>query len=377
MNDLDGPVRVLLVDDSAVVRGALGRIIDATADLRVITTAVNGQQALDALRQTAIDVVLLDVEMPEMDGLTALPLILSRFPNTRVIMASSLTQRGAAVTMQALAAGASDFISKPSARVGSAGLAALEREIVEKTRAIGRAVRNRQARSASVSLPPAADADAPRAANGVSTGTAAPAIMAEANTFNMPPRVIAVSASTGGPNALADFLQNLSRPLDVPVLITQHMPAVFTALLAQRLARDTGHNVVEAAHNDALQPGVVYIAPGGHHMLVATQEGKPFIRLTTTEPENFCRPSADPMLRSIAATYGAAVLSVVLTGMGDDGCRGCGEVKHRGGSVLVQDEATSVVWGMPGAVSKAGLADWIMPLSDIGPKVSALVKGLH
>lgn len=368
MTVMEGPVRVLLVDDSAVVRGAIGRIIDDTPDLRVVTTAVNGQQALEALRQTPIDVVLLDVEMPEMDGLSALPLILSGFPNTRVIMASSLTQRGAAVTMQALAAGASDFITKPSARVGSAGLASVQQEIVAKTRAIGRAAQRRTAPV--VLIAPAAEVAAAPTAGSVG----APAIMAATAGDNTTPRIVAISSSTGGPNALAELLQNLPRPLNVPVLITQHMPTVFTALLAQRLTRDTGHTVVEAQHQESLQAGTVYVAPGGQHMLVATEEGRPFIRLTTTEPENYCRPSADPMLRSIAAVYGAAVLSIVLTGMGDDGCRGSQEVKRRGGRVIIQDEATSVVWGMPGAVSRAGLADLTLPLSEIGPRISALVN---
>ena len=354
-------VRVLLVDDSAVVRGAIGRIVDATPDLRVVTTAVNGRQALDALRHTAIDVVLLDVEMPEMDGLSALPRILEAHPNIRVIMASSLTQRGAAITMQALAAGASDYISKPSARVGGAGLQEIEHEIVNKIRAIGRAAHARSASGIAVGVAPVRSA-------------VEPAILASATACSVAPRIVAIASSTGGPAALADLLQSLPSPLSVPVVVTQHLPAMFTGLLAQRLARDTGHHVVEATHNEPLRDGTVYIAPGGQHMLVATHEGKPFIRLTNTEPENFCRPSADPMMKSVAAIYGAATLAVVLTGMGEDARRGCEEIKRRGGRVLVQDEATSVVWGMPGAVARAGLADSVLPLLDIGPKLSLLVS---
>lgn len=357
-------VRVLLVDDSAVVRGALGRIVDATPDLRVITTAVNGQQALDALRHTPIDVVLLDVEMPELDGLSALPRILESYPHTRVIMASSLTQRGATVTMQALQAGASDYIAKPSSRVGGAGLKEIEHEIINKVRAIGRAAQNRPAGGTlPIKLPTKVAGE--------------PAILAINSTRDVVPRIVCIASSTGGPNALADVLQTLPGPLAVPVVITQHLPAVFTGLLAQRLARDTGHDVVEAQHNDQLRDGVVYIAPGGNHMIVQTHEGKPYIRLTQTEPENFCRPSADPMMKSVAAIYGASTLAVVLTGMGEDARRGCEEIKRRGGRVVIQDEATSVVWGMPGAVARAGLADSMLPLLDIGPKVFAMLNAQY
>lgn len=357
-------VRVLLVDDSAVVRGALGRIVDSTPDLRVITTAVNGRQALDALKHTPIDVVLLDVEMPELDGLSALPFILESYPKTRVIMASSLTQRGASVTMQALQAGASDYIAKPSSRVGGAGLKEIEHEIISKVRAIGRSA---QSRSTAGTLPIK-----------VQTKIAGePAILAINSAQNVVPRIVAIASSTGGPNALADVLQTLPAPLAVPVVITQHLPAVFTGLLAQRLARDTGHNVVEAQNNEPLRDGVVYIAPGGQHMIVQTLEGKPYIRLTQTEPENFCRPSADPMMKSVAAIYGASTLAVVLTGMGEDARRGCEEIKRRGGRVVIQDEATSVVWGMPGAVARAGLADSMHPLLDIGPKVFAMLNAQY
>lgn len=357
-------VRVLLVDDSAVVRGALGRIVDSTTDLRVITTAVNGQQALDALKHTKVDVVLLDVEMPELDGLSALPRILEAYPDTRVIMASSLTQRGAAITMQALQAGASDYIAKPSSRVGGAGLKVIEYEIISKVRAIGRAAQNRSAPSTTpVTLK--------------TTFAGEPAILAINSTRDITPRVIAIASSTGGPNALADVLQRLPVPLSIPVVITQHLPAVFTGLLAQRLARDTGHDVVEATHNEQLVDGRVYIAPGGQHMIVQTHEGKPYIRLTQTEPENFCRPSADPMMKSVAAIYGGSTLAVVLTGMGEDGRRGCEEIKRRGGRVVIQDEATSVVWGMPGAVAKAGLADCMLPLLDIGPKLTSMLNAQY
>jgi two-component system chemotaxis response regulator CheB len=316
----------------------------------VATTAPNGKVALDALRHTKVDVVLLDVEMPEMDGLTALPLILSQHPDTRVIMASSLTQRGAEVTMTALGMGASDYIAKPAAKSGSATLAAISEEIASKVRAIGRAARG-------IRRP----ADAVRA-YAVPTRTELLANRVGDATI----RVVAISSSTGGPNALADVLSALPKDFPLPILITQHMPAVFTALLAQRLERDTGRSCAEAKDGDPIRPNCTYVAPGGYHMIVQTNEGQPYVRLTLTDPENFCRPSADPMLRSIAAIYGASALSVVLTGMGEDGLRGCKEIHMHGGRLIVQDEATSVVWGMPGAIVNAGLPADVLPLPQIG-----------
>ncbi len=354
MSSTADPIRVLIVDDSAVIRGALGRIVDAESDMTVVTTAPNGRVALDALRHAKIDVVLLDVEMPEMDGLTALPLILAQYPETRVIMASSLTQKGAEVTMTALAMGASDFIAKPAAKSGSATLASVSLEIASKVRAIGRAARGHR---------PVASA--------ARTHVPVHTELLAARTVGAAPRILAIASSTGGPNALEAVLSALPTDFSLPILITQHMPAVFTMLLAQRLERDSGRTCVEAKDGDLIKPNCTYIAPGDYHMIVQTNEGLPYVRLTKSEPENFCRPSADPMLRSIAAIYGASTLTVVLTGMGEDGMRGCQEVKARGGQILVQDEATSVVWGMPGAVANAGLAAAVLPLPQIGAAILA------
>lgn len=366
MSTAANPVRVLIVDDSAVIRGALGRIIDAEPDLTVVTTAPNGRVALDALRHTEVDVVLLDVEMPEMDGLTALPRILSTYPRTRVIMASSLTQCGAEVTLQALSLGAADYITKPAARSGSGTLATMQQEIVAKVRAIGRATGGRAGASSRT----------PSSVHGLvaparSTAGAPPTALLACRSATAVPRIVAIASSTGGPNALAEVLGALPRDFPLPILITQHMPAVFTGLLAQRLERDTGRPCVEARDGEPILPNHTYVAPGGYHLLVQTLEAKPYVRLTTTEPENYCRPSADPMLRSVATVYGASTLAVVLTGMGEDGLRGCHAVQERGGRVLVQDEETSVVWGMPGAVANAGLATSILPLPAIAEAIQA------
>lgn len=354
------PIRVLLVDDSAVVRGAIGRILEEAGDITVVTTAPNGQMALDALRHLEVDVVLLDVEMPVMDGITALPLILNMYPKVRVIMASSLTQQGAAITMQALSLGAADYISKPSARAGGSALASVSHEIVTKVRAIGRARKT----NLDAMLRPAPRPAPPAAASII--------VASHGSASEATPKVLAIAASTGGPNALADVLGGLPADFPLPILVTQHMPPVFTALLAQRLQRDAGRPCVEATNGMPVKPGCTYVAPGDWHMLVHTIEGHPVIKLEQSPPENHCRPAADPMLRSIAAVYGPATLAVVLTGMGEDGRRGCASVRERGGRVVVQDEATSVVWGMPGAVVHAGLAQHVLPLKEIAGKITSI-----
>lgn len=246
--------------------------------------------------------------------------------------------------------GASDYIAKPAAKTGSATLAAISEEIASKVRAIGRSARvHRRPTDATRSHVPPVRTELLANRGGDATV-----------------RVVAIAASTGGPNALADVLSALPQDFPLPILITQHMPAVFTALLAQRLERDTGRSCFEAKDGDSIKPKCTYVAPGGYHMIVQTNEGQPYVRLTQTDPENFCRPSADPMLRSIAAIYGASALAIVLTGMGEDGKRGCADIHMHGGRLIVQDEATSVVWGMPGAVVNAGLPAEVLPLPQIG-----------
>jgi two-component system chemotaxis response regulator CheB len=350
------PVRVMVVDDSVVVRGVFGRIIDAQPDMKVATTAANGRAAIEALRQVEIDVVLLDVEMPEMDGLAALPQILAMRPNVRVIMASSLTMKGATVTMTALGLGAADFVHKPVAKGGTASMDTVAKDLVEKIRALGRRAQS----GPHVAVAPAA-----------ASITHAPVrVLTTANDIT--PRVLAIASSTGGPNALAELLAALPHDFPLPILITQHMPPLFTTLLAERLTRDSGRPCIEAREGDAIVPGRAYIAPGDWHMTVRTMERKPIIRLVQSAHENHCRPAADPMFRSVASIYGASVLAVVLTGMGEDGRRGCQVIVENGGKVVAQDEASSVVWGMPGAVVEAGLASAILPLKEIAAHVCKL-----
>ena len=347
-------IRVMVVDDSVVVRGVFGRIIDAEPGMTVATTAVNGRAAVEAIAQVDVDVVLLDVEMPEMDGLAALPKLLAARPGVRVIMASSLTAQGAAVTMTALGLGAADFVHKPVAKGGTSSIDSVGRDLVAKIRALGRRTGDRQA--------PRVVASAPHVAT----------ISRLTSRADGAPRVLAIASSTGGPNALAELLAGLPADFALPILVTQHMPPVFTALLAERLTRDGQRPCVEAKDGDLIAPGRVYIAPGDYHLTVRTQERLPYVRLLQTEPENHCRPAADPMFRSVATVFGADTIALVLTGMGEDGRRGCEAIVREGGRVLVQDQESSVVWGMPGAVAEAGLASQILPLNQLAAHVARI-----
>lgn len=345
-------ISVMLVDDSAAVRGLLGRIIDGEPDMEVVGSAPNGAAALAMMRTQAPDIVILDIEMPEMDGLTALPRILAMHPRTHVIMASSHTTRGARVTMEALALGAADYIAKPTALSAVRGMESIAHELVAKVRALGTATAS----------PPPPPPTRPR--------IQFPAPVAEDRA--VPPRVVVIASSTGGPNALSTVLAKLPRDFPLPILIAQHMPPLFTASLADRLSRESGLQCAEAHHGDIVEPGRVYIAPGDRHMTVGGPMGLPTLLLDDDPPINFCRPSADRLLRSAAQAYGPAVLALVLTGMGVDGLRGCESVVLAGGRVLAQDRDSSVVWGMPGSVVNAGLASAVVPLHRIGHQLASL-----
>ncbi|MDX2235098.1 MAG: chemotaxis response regulator protein-glutamate methylesterase [Hyphomonadaceae bacterium] len=343
----DQPVRVMIVDDSAVVRGVIAQTLAATPGVAVAATASNGEMALMQLRSHRVDVIVLDIEMPVMDGLTALPLLAAQQPGVRIIMASTLTRRNADITLRALSLGAADYLAKPAQ-----GLSAAEdfkRELAAKVLALGR--------------PPAPSAAPPPAPG--------PSVRWRARGR---PTVIAIGCSTGGPPALARVMPALAR-LEQPVLITQHMPATFTAMLAEQIERTTGRPCAEGKDGEPVQSGRSYIAPGGFHMLVSEQAGGAVLRITLDPPENFCRPAVDPMLRSVAGVYGAGALAVVLTGMGADGAKGCEAVAASGGRCIAQDEASSVVWGMPGAVARTGLAEEILPIDAIGPWIAQMAGG--
>lgn len=342
------PRRVLLVDDSAAVRGFYRRALDSDPSINVVASVGNGQAALNALAQSDVDVVVLDIEMPVMDGLTALPRILAARPGVKVLVVSGLTPRGADISYRALVAGATECVAKPDG-VDPSAAAEFQRDFLTKVRALADARRAKLGKAAPAMKPEAARTIklvAPRAV---------PA----------PVKAIAIASSTGGPSALLQLMPMLKDGPRQPIFITQHMPPRFTTSLAEHLGRVAGRPVAEGVDGETVRDGKVYVAPGDWHMLI---EGPspPKIRLTQSAPVNFCRPSADPMLRSLVAVYGSGLLCVVLTGMGADGLGGATEVVAAGGTVIAQDQATSVVWGMPGAVANAGLCTAILPLDRIG-----------
>lgn len=341
------PVRVMVVDDSAVVRGLIARALEADAAVSVVARAENGQAALAQLEHVEVDVIVLDLEMPVMDGMTALPLILSRRPGVRIIVASTLTLRNARLCLDTLQAGASDYVSKPEGG-GLVHAEEFHRQLLAKVRALGGAPE--ATGSAPVSLP--ASRPSPRS-------VPPPTVQA------VQPEVIAIGGSTGAPPALVQVFEAL-RGMTLPILLTQHMPPMFTALLAEQLSRAGARPCREAVDGEPVVAGRAYVAPGGWHMTVERGASGPVIRLDHEPPEHFCRPAVDPLMRSVARTYGASALAVILTGMGSDGAAGCAAVAEAGGRFVVQDEATSVVWGMPGAAARTGRAEAVLPLSRIG-----------
>jgi len=343
------PVRVMLCDDSATVRGILARLLGADPGIEIVARVGDGRQALDALPTVRPDVVLLDLEMPVMDGMTALPLLLKAEPRPIVIVASALTQRGAAAAMAALRAGASDYIPKPGAGGGGAMDPVFRAELLEKVKGWARMRRS----PAMPARMPASVALAPLAR----------------------PRLVAVGSSTGGPQALAVFLRALSPPPGVPMVIVQHMPAGFTTMLADHLNRVGALRVAEAMDGEVLLPGRAYLAPGDRHLLVERGQSGLMARLRDDPPEHFCRPAVDPMLRSAQQACDGRVLAIILTGMGQDGLAGCRALSAAGGTVLAQDEASSVVWGMPGAVARAGLAREVLPPERLAARVAAIAAG--
>lgn len=340
-------IRVLVVDDAVVMRRMISEVLGADPDLEVVGSAANGRIALQKIPQINPDIITLDVEMPEMDGLQTIRELRKNYPKLPVVMFSTVTLKGAATTLEALAAGASDYVTKP-ANVGNLtdGLARLQAELVPKIKVHCRHL-----------LPPKPDA------------AKASVRLAAAKGNPTMPAVFCIGCSTGGPNALATLFSGLITPLPVPGLIVQHMPPLFTKMLAERLAKDSPNRFYEGEHGQIIEPGCVYIAPGGRHMEV-TREG-PHVRLLLHDqpPENSCRPAVDVLFRSVARVYGPATLSLILTGMGQDGLRGCQLLHERGGRILAQDEATSVVWGMPGAIAHHGLAEKILPLPEISVEV--------
>jgi two-component system chemotaxis response regulator CheB len=351
-------IRVFLVDDASAVRRLVANALNQDPALEVVGTAADGQMALNRLKEFQPDVVLLDLEMPVMDGLQTLVALRKTHPRLPVIMFSRFTQRGVEATVHALTLGADDYVPKPGDGLDVSSC--IEELLIPKIKLLGR----RASSSAKAATP---------------TVTVLPSVGSPALSRTRPQRVdlVAIGASTGGPNALAELFPRFPRDWSVPLVIVQHMPPDFTARLAERLSEKSRLRVREGVAGELVSAAQAWVAPGGHHLLVR-REGQA-IRLTLNQepPVNSCRPSVDVLFRSVAEVYGPGVLAVVLTGMGQDGLRGCEYVRAAGGQVLVQDEATSVVWSMPGAVAQAGLADQILPLEHLGPEILRRAQRRH
>jgi two-component system chemotaxis response regulator CheB len=368
--------RILIVDDSAVMRSLLRSVVTTDAGLEVAGTAADGASALASLAQLQPDLILLDVEMPVMDGLVTLRELRRRGNRMPVIMCSSLTQRGARVTIEALACGASDYVTKPTGQSGrEAALNALAGELIPKIHALSRPSQPRPSIQFSAqSMSPAPVSSLPGI--GRASSAPSPSLLSRQPLRPQPitaiPSVVAIGVSTGGPAALDVLLPLLPATFQLPVLIVQHMPELFTRLFAERLNGRCKLRVREAAEGDPVVPGTISIARGNWHLEVVAASlasAPPTLRLTQGPLENHCRPAVDVLFRSAAKVYGSGVLAVVLTGMGSDGLNGSRVIREQGGSVLAQDEPSSTVWGMPGAVASAGLAQRILPLDAIAPEI--------
>jgi len=346
------PIRVLVIDDSVTVRQLLVDALSADPEVRVVGTAPNGALGMTLLPRLAPDVVVLDVDMPVMDGLEFLRRVRPAWPKLPVIVFSTYTTHGAVTTLQALWFGASDYVAKPAAGDFESAVAQARRELLPRIKAFAK----RDAGDA-----PAAPGALPRPGR--------PAAALARPTAPPRPSVVAIGASTGGPRALAEVLGALPHDLPAPVLVVQHMPALFTRHLADGLAAQCDLPVLEATHGATLEPGSVWIAPGDHHLTVGRDGARLRLWLDRGPAENACRPSVNPLFRSVADVFGHGALGVVLTGMGQDGLEGAARIRAARGQVVVQDEATSVVWGMPGAIARAGFADKVLPLEAIGPEI--------
>lgn len=370
---MSAQVAVMLVDDSAVVRGLMSRALKAEPQLTIAATASDGEMAIKVLQQQPIDVIVLDIEMPRMDGLTALPKLLELSPHTRIIMASSLTLRNAEISMKAMSLGAADYVPKPSSREDAGAIESFYEEVRTKVLALGLAARQSRYRPQE----PAHTLNQPSHTKPLFSSESHR--RTPADHLHYPEHrvdAVAIAASTGGPQALAKVLGGLKQHVQrVPIFITQHMPPKFTGLLADHLARDTGLSIIEGVQGDSVKAGTIYIAPGDYHMCIERGDHGFKIALNQEPPVNYCRPAADPMLSSLAALYRERLLAVVLTGMGSDGAQGCKDVAAAQGTVIAQDEATSVVWGMPGAVVNAGIAKTVLPIDQVASYIIQSLGG--
>ncbi len=365
-NKQNRKIRVMLVDDSVVIRGFISRIIDANDDMEVVGSMQNGQFALNSIKRIDPDVILLDIEMPVMDGITALPKLLEADPEVKIIMCSTLTQRNADITLKALSLGAVDCIAKPTSSVELRNKQDFNDSLVRMIREIG-TTKNIPARVESKIA-------VRNVTNKIDLKDKKSFTLRKTqNGLYHKPDIIAVGSSTGGPQALFGLIKNFKN-VKVPIVITQHMPPTFTTILAQHIEQQTGVKAFEGEDGMKIEAGCAYIAPGGIHMTLERKAGGVYIKLDDGPPENFCKPSVDVMMRSVVSVYGKKVVGVMLTGMGNDGLSGFKELVDAGGYCIAQDEETSVVWGMPGAVAMAGICSEVLPLEKLGPWVNNVLK---
>jgi two-component system chemotaxis response regulator CheB len=363
----------MVVDDSVVIRGLIARWLESEPDMVVAASLRTGLDAVNQIERVNPDVAVLDIEMPDLDGISALPLLLAKKRNLIIIMASTLTRRNAEISFKALSLGASDYIPKPESTREAGAAEIFRHDLVQKIRHLGAKVRRAAVAPSSPPLAPALDR--PREARLPAAPVAHPQLMRRAFSMQAP-RVLLIGSSTGGPQALMTLVTELGPVIDrFPVLITQHMPPTFTTILAEHLARSSHRPAHEAVDGEIVKAGQIYLAPGGRHMRVVRHGAEAAIALDDGPPINFCRPAVDPLFTSAIDVWHGGVLALVLTGMGSDGMRGGKEIVATGGSVIAQDEASSVVWGMPGAAANAGICAAILPLDQIAPKLVRLFSG--
>ena len=366
---------MMVVDDSVVIRGLIARWIGAEPDMVVAASLRTGLEAVQQLDRIKPDVAVLDIEMPELDGISALPQMLAKKRDLIIIMASTLTRRNAEISFKALSLGASDYIPKPETTREPHAAEIFHHDLIQKIRAFGAKVR--RAAPAHVAPPlapthPHAERLAPPAPRPV---VAHPPVIKRAFSPHAP-RALVIGSSTGGPQALMSLVTDLGPVIDrFPVLITQHMPPTFTTILAEHLARSSRRPAHEAIDGEIIKPGQIYLAPGGRHMRVVRHGADVAIALDDGPPVNFCKPAVDPLFSSAIDVWQGGTLALILTGMGSDGMRGGKDIVAAGGSVIAQDEASSVVWGMPGAAANAGICAAVLPLNQIAPKLVRLFAG--
>lgn len=384
----DPTYAVMIVDDSAFIRGAIARAIESDPSLVITSSVSNGELAIKSLERKPVDVIVLDIEMPIMDGLTALPKLKEIDPAVQVIMASTLTQKNAEVSLKAMSLGATDYIPKPSSGHAVSGADDFQRDLVGKVKALGALARRSGVRPVRIentkvvartpatklktekaAAKPLSKETLPKKSTTSTIRQVIPSASQEVILRKNPlptPEVLAIGSSTGGPQALFTVIKAMGSDLPQPIVITQHMPPSFTAILADHITKQCNVTCHEAKDGDVLRPGNYYVAPGDYHMIFKGTKREIVVDLVKDPPENFCRPAVDPMLRSLSNLVGSNILVTILTGMGMDGTLGSQKVIEAGGAVIAQDEATSVVWGMPGSVAVSGLCSAVLPIAEIG-----------